>query len=80
MDPHKREGTMNRDAIEALLQEGLDLHDQGLILEAIRCWRHVLARMPGNFRAIAYLEQVGVAPVPPSSSRRSAQPSAPISG
>ncbi|MFT3775651.1 MAG: hypothetical protein QM820_60665 [Minicystis sp.] len=80
MDPHSREGMTKRAAIDALLQDGADLHAQGRTLEAIRCWRHVLARVPGEARAIAYLERVGVAPVPPPpSSRRSPQYEAPAS-
>jgi len=61
---------MNRAAIEALLQEGVDLYGSGRTVDAIRCWRHVLARVPGQPLAVAFLERVGVAAVPPPSSRR----------
>lgn len=79
MNPQSREGSTKRAVVEALLQEGCDLYGRNRALEAIRCWRHVLALVPGEPRAIAYLERAGVAPVPPSS-RRGEQQAAPASG
>jgi hypothetical protein len=58
------EGNSNNPGIDGLLQEGLDFYEQNREVEAIRCWRHVLARVPDEPRARRYLEELGVPAIP----------------